>query len=170
MPYKITLSSIARPKATGFEIKWRDFMRSVGSLVHFRHPRGKRSAALFIAIAAAAAASAAPAANAQAETTVADAAKACALLAGAKVAPSAFALPSGEAIIKEAVMTAPTAAMPEYCRVRGAIAAAGANDPPILFQVNLPSRWNLKTVQYGGGGYNGVLIEATGPFRGGALV
>lgn len=100
---------------------------------------------------------------------MADGAKACAALAGAKVPPSAFALPTGEATVKEAVLTAPTAAMPEYCRVRGAIAAAAAGDPPILFQVNLPSVWNLKTVQYGGGGYNGVLVEATGPFKGGTL-
>ena len=27
--------------------------------------------------------------------------------------------------------------------------------PPILFQVNLPTRWNGRSVQYGGGGFNG---------------
>ena len=101
--------------------------------------------------------------------TVTDDAKACEALAGTKVAPGVFALPTGEASVKEAVLVGATGAMPAYCRMRGAIAAAVASDPSILFQVNLPSRWNQKTVQYGGGGYNGVLIEATGPFRGGAL-
>ena len=31
--------------------------------------------------------------------------------------------------------------------------------PPILFQVNLPTQWNGRSVQYGGGGFNGVLIN-----------
>ena len=132
-------------------------------------PRFKRSAALVILLAAAASAMAAAAPDIQDARTVADSAKACAALAGAKVPSSAFALPTGEATLSEAVLTAPTGAMPEFCRVRGAIMAAAAGDPPILFQVNLPSRWNQKTVQYGGGGYNGVVVEATGPFRGGAL-
>jgi hypothetical protein len=60
-----------------------------------------------------------------------------------------------------------TTSTPEYCRVRATIAAAQASDPSILYQVNLPSRWNFKTLLHGGGGLNGVLIEATGAFRGG---
>lgn len=95
--------------------------------------------------------------------------KTCLSLVDAKVLSNAFDLPTGGATIREAVLVAATVNMPEYCRVRGGIAAEKSEDPSILFQVNLPSRWNLKTVQYGGGGYNGVVIEATGPFRGGAL-
>ena len=30
--------------------------------------------------------------------------------------------------------------------------------PPIRFEVNLPEQWNGKAVQYGGAGFNGVLI------------
>lgn len=139
------------------------------TLIRCQQPCVKHAAALVIFLAAATAATAAPASGSKETATVDDSAKACGALAGAKIPASAFALPTGEAIIREAVLTASAAAMPEYCRVRGAIAAAAASDPPILFQVNLPSRWNLKTVQYGGGGYNGVVVEATGPFRGGAL-
>lgn len=95
--------------------------------------------------------------------------KTCVSFVDTKVMPNAFDLPTGVATIREAVLVSATANMPEYCRVRGAIAAAATEDPSISFQVNLPSRWNLKTVQYGGGGYNGILIEATGPFKGGAL-
>ena len=53
------------------------------------------------------------------------------------------------------------AATPEYCKVTGSIAAAQASDPSILYQVNLPSDWNYKTVQFGGGGTNGTVITGT---------
>lgn len=93
----------------------------------------------------------------------------CADLAGRTAPSSAFALPTGSARITEAVMMNADAktGMPAFCRVRGAISAKDPNDPSILFQVNLPNTWNRKTVEYGGGGTNGVVIEATGPFAGG---
>lgn len=91
----------------------------------------------------------------------------CAALAGVTVPASAFELPTGTASLREAVLMPASDALPEFCRVRGAISGAKAGDLPILFQVNLPTRWNAKTVQYGGGGLNGVVIEATGPFTGG---
>ena len=34
--------------------------------------------------------------------------------------------------------------------------------PPIRFQVNLPLQWNGRTVQYGGGGFNGIVITGLG--------
>ena len=34
--------------------------------------------------------------------------------------------------------------------------------PPIKFQVNLPVEWNGRSLQYGGGGFNGVLITGLG--------
>ena len=51
-----------------------------------------------------------------------------------------------------------TPATPEFCRVLGRIAPVDPKAPPIRFQVNLPLAWNGRTVQYGGGGFNGVLI------------
>jgi feruloyl esterase len=53
-------------------------------------------------------------------------------------------------------------AAPEYCRVLGAIAPEDAKAPPIRFQVNLPTQWNGSSVQFGGGGFNGVLITGLG--------
>ena len=53
-------------------------------------------------------------------------------------------------------------AAPEYCKVRGAIAPTDPKAPPILFQVNLPTVWNGSSVQFGGGGFNGVLITGLG--------
>ena len=34
--------------------------------------------------------------------------------------------------------------------------------PPIKFEVNLPVEWNGRSLQYGGGGFNGVLITGLG--------
>ena len=53
-------------------------------------------------------------------------------------------------------------ALPQYCQVIGAIAPADPKAPPIRFQVNLPTRWNGNSLQYGGGGFNGVLITGLG--------
>ena len=94
-----------------------------------------------------------------------DAARRCAALGAMKVPASAFALPTDSAAVTEALVIAPESTTSEYCRVRATIAAAQASDPSILYQINLPSRWNFKTVLYGGGGLNGVLVEATGAFK-----
>lgn len=51
-----------------------------------------------------------------------------------------------------------TPANPEFCKVLGQIAPADPKAPPIKFQVNLPVEWNGRSLQYGGGGFNGVLI------------
>src|SRR5471030_48220 len=49
-------------------------------------------------------------------------------------------------------------ANPEHCRVIGAIMPVDPQAPPIRFQVNLPTQWNGNSLQFGGGGFNGVLI------------
>ncbi|MCS6997449.1 MAG: tannase/feruloyl esterase family alpha/beta hydrolase [Casimicrobiaceae bacterium] len=53
-------------------------------------------------------------------------------------------------------------ALPPHCRVMGRIAPVNRGSPDILFRVNLPLDWNGRLLQYGGGGFNGVLIPATG--------
>jgi hypothetical protein len=53
-------------------------------------------------------------------------------------------------------------ATPVFCRVLGHIEPGDPKAPPIRFQVNLPLRWNGRSVQYGGGGFNGVLITGVG--------
>ena len=107
----------------------------------------------------------------------ADPAQACAALAG-PVPASAIGLPSGAANIDSATFVAASAtavaergptpaaritpALPAHCRLLGRIAPVNPQAPPILFQVNLPVRWNGRSVQYGGGGFNGVLISGLG--------
>ncbi len=96
--------------------------------------------------------------------TVSDAAARCPGLAQLQVPASAFALVTGGASVSETTLVAADGATgtPAYCRVKGAIAAADAADPPILFQVNLPSTWNVKAVQLGGGGFNGTVVTGVG--------
>ena len=53
-------------------------------------------------------------------------------------------------------------ATPQFCRLLGHIDPADPKAPPIRFQLNLPLQWNGRSVQYGGGGFNGVLITGVG--------
>lgn len=55
-----------------------------------------------------------------------------------------------------------TPATPAYCKLVGRIAPVDPKAEPIGFQVNLPAAWNGRSVQYGGGGFNGTLISALG--------
>ncbi|EIG59676.1 tannase/feruloyl esterase family alpha/beta hydrolase [Bradyrhizobium sp. WSM1253] len=51
-----------------------------------------------------------------------------------------------------------TPANPGFCKLLGHIDPSDPKAPPIKFQVNLPVEWNGRSLQYGGGGFNGVLI------------
>jgi feruloyl esterase len=86
-----------------------------------------------------------------------------------KVAPTEIGLASGGASITSSeVQTIPAdpktpGATREFCKVLGAIAPVDPTAPPVSFQVNLPFNWNGKAVQFGGGGFNGVLITGLNP-------
>jgi hypothetical protein len=112
---------------------------------------------------------------------LADPATQCADLR-APIAAGAIGLASGGARIESAKLVAPSVlevrqkvpfgppppevalapALPEHCQVIGAIAPVDAKAPPIRFQVNLPTEWNGRSLQYGGGGFNGVLVTGLG--------
>jgi feruloyl esterase len=99
----------------------------------------------------------------------------CTGLVGRTIPASEIGFPSGPATITAAVLVersslavadrAPTPAaairpaLPQRCKVQGRIAPIDANAPNIEFQVNLPLQWNGRSVQYGGGGFNGTLIN-----------
>ena len=55
-----------------------------------------------------------------------------------------------------------TPVTPAFCKVLGHIDPIDPTAPPINFQINLPVDWNGRSVQYGGGGFNGVLVTALG--------
>jgi feruloyl esterase len=78
---------------------------------------------------------------------------------------NAIGLPTSGAAVEKATLVAAEAngnASGEYCAVTGVIAPVSASAPGIEFEVNLPSSWNEKALQFGGGGYDGTLVTATG--------
>ncbi|MBL8286753.1 MAG: tannase/feruloyl esterase family alpha/beta hydrolase [Rubrivivax sp.] len=110
-------------------------------------------------------------------TAVADAKAGCESMRGQEVAPARIVWPgqtSGVATVDSATFVAAsplavaeraptpaaaiTPAMPAHCRLVGRIAPVDPKADPITFQVNLPLQWNGRSVQFGGGGFNGVLI------------
>jgi hypothetical protein len=102
----------------------------------------------------------------------------CSALVEMQIPASVIGLPSGGAAITSAVVVGATPqtiqeervvlAIPEYCRVLGSIAPVDPAAPPINFQVNLPTAWNGKILQFGGSGFNGIIPVAltTAPERG----
>ena len=104
--------------------------------------------------------------------------EACAALLKQDLPPSAIGLPSGTAAIESAAIVAAvpfavaergptpgariTPATPSFCKVLGHIKPIDPKAPNINFQINLPLDWNGRSVQYGGGGFNGVLITGLG--------
>ncbi len=104
-----------------------------------------------------------PLANAHAAAYVT---KHCDDLAGKTVPASIIGLPTRGALITTASVVkaaAPGNRNGEYCRINGVIRALQDTTPDIRFEVNLPSRWNGRALQMGGGGYNGVLVSGTQP-------
>ncbi|HEY0341914.1 MAG TPA: tannase/feruloyl esterase family alpha/beta hydrolase, partial [Steroidobacteraceae bacterium] len=100
-----------------------------------------------------------------ADTPATKAAQACAALVGFRIPASAIGLPTTGATVEKAVVVPPAAGDTtggEYCAVGGTISPVSSSAPGIEFQVNLPSHWNEKALQMGGGGYDGTLVPATG--------
>ncbi len=94
---------------------------------------------------------------------------ACSTLTGRVIPAASIGLPSGDAGIASAMLVAANAsatpATPDFCKVLGSIAPIDPAAQLIHFQINLPITWNRKTLQYGGGGYNGTLITGLTPLR-----
>lgn len=100
---------------------------------------------------------------------------ACAALAGQSIAAASIGLPTSGAKIASSTFVAATprtvtgntvqAAIPDHCKVLGSIAPVDPKAEDIGFQINLPLAWNRKALQYGGGGYNGSLVNGMTPLR-----
>jgi len=103
--------------------------------------------------------------DASADEDSSKAQQACVALSGLRIPASAIGLPTTGATVEKASFVAADAsdnANGEYCAVTGVISPVSPSAPGIEFQVNLPSTWNEKAVQLGGGGYDGTLVTATG--------
>lgn len=98
-----------------------------------------------------------------------DAAATCAALSGAgagttRIDAAALTEPTSLTVAEKGATPAGriSPATPSFCRVLGHIEPTDPKAPPIRFQLNLPLRWNGRSVQYGGGGFNGVVISGVG--------
>ncbi len=87
---------------------------------------------------------------------------ACGELAGITLGAPAIGLPTSGATVTSAALVPANGAAVEYCRVQGAIHPVDSTAPDINFEVNLPSAWNHKALQFGGSGYNGFLVSGLG--------
>lgn len=92
----------------------------------------------------------------------------CADLNGKNLPASLISLPTQGATVTSATPVAAGDAgntLGDYCRVRGTIQPVDASASAINFAVNLPEKWNQKTIHFGGGGFDGVLIDGTEVIR-----
>ncbi|MGJ7553658.1 tannase/feruloyl esterase family alpha/beta hydrolase [Variovorax sp. RB3P1] len=93
---------------------------------------------------------------------------ACADLSGKSLPAALIGLPTQGATVTSATPVAAGDAgntLGDYCRVRGTIQPVDASASAINFAVNLPEQWNRKTIHFGGGGFDGVLIDGTEVIR-----
>ncbi len=104
-------------------------------------------------------------------TAVAQTGAPCAALAGRGIEAKLIGLASGAASVTSATIERMpgSLATPQpsvaYCKVLGEIAPRDPAALPIRFEINLPESWNRRAVQYGGGGFNGVVITGLDPLR-----
>ena len=91
-------------------------------------------------------------------------ATACSHLSGENIPSAAIGLATTGATVTSATLVAPNApdnANGEFCKVLGTIHPVDPTAPGIQFELNLPSDWNGKALQRGGGGYDGKVITGT---------
>ena len=137
---------------------------AVSSLCIDRSDHSKRdnasrvSGAILVVAAALAGCSADNSSNATAEL---GAQESCAQLAGIMIPAATIGLPTQGADVKSSSLILATDAdnpNGEYCKVLAAIHPVDSTAPDINIQVNLPTSWNGKALQFGGGGYNGTVV------------
>ncbi len=95
------------------------------------------------------------------------AADACGALNGLSIPASAIGLSTTGATITSADFIRANARdnnNGEFCKVIGRIHPVTNSAPDIEFEVNLPSNWNGKSLQFGGGGFNGSLVTGLGQY------
>ncbi len=84
----------------------------------------------------------------------------CSEIAGTVIAAARLELATSGAQVETAEYVEPG-----YCKVLGFIKPVDPEAPQVRFQLNLPTDWNGKSLQCGGGGLNGNLISCTTMLR-----
>ena len=89
----------------------------------------------------------------------------CSALEGLAISRSSIGLPTnGGIVVSASFITAADVGNTngEFCKVLGSIHPVDPTAPDIKFEVNLPSTWNNKLLQLGGGGFDGSLVTGLG--------
>ena len=89
----------------------------------------------------------------------------CSSLQGMAIPRDAIGLPTNAgAVVSTSFVMAADAGNTngEFCKVLGSIHPVDPTAPDIKFEVNLPSNWNGKLLQLGGGGFDGALVTGLG--------
>ena len=91
---------------------------------------------------------------------------------GDTIATTSIGEPVSGVVIAEPVWNAASENTPAHCSVNGVMSPVdqSATARPINFRVVLPSSWNLKSAQLGGGGINGSIPNLTGSVMGQGFV
>ena len=90
---------------------------------------------------------------------------ACEALSGLEIPAARIGLPTGGARVDSGRLISAAAddnVNGEYCEVKGWIDPSSPAAPRMQFEVNLPSLWNHKLLQMGGGAFDGSLVTGTG--------
>ncbi|MGH8220421.1 MAG: tannase/feruloyl esterase family alpha/beta hydrolase, partial [Steroidobacteraceae bacterium] len=91
----------------------------------------------------------------------------CTSLKGFTIPASAIGLPTSGATVETAMAVGasePKNADGDFCELTGIIGNATGSTAVFEFEVNLPDAWNGRALQMGGGGYDGSLVSALGPY------
>lgn len=84
----------------------------------------------------------------------------CSELRGMAIAAAIIGLPTAGAYVQSAKLVHDMRG--EYCKVLGGVRSIDPAAQEIRFEVNLPSKWNRKAVQFGGGSFDGWLGATNG--------
>ena len=89
----------------------------------------------------------------------------CTSLQGALIPADAIGLPTSGGVVVSASFVMATDAgnrNGEFCRILGSIHPVDPLAPDIKFQLNLPTNWNNRSLQMGGGGFDGSVVTGLG--------
>ncbi len=91
----------------------------------------------------------------------------CRSLKGLEIPASGLGLPTNGAYVKSAKLVHDRRG--EYCKVLGGVRPVDTSAQDIRFEVNLPTNWNHKAVQFGGGTFDGWLGGPTSGLKRGPV-